>query len=236
MSKMSINDEMRKKFDECDLVLICPNKLVYSIALFLTRLVFPVIEFSPLAPVVGYKGEIYKEDEINLAKILLKREYTRGCVLFRDLKYHKKRLDDILELVKTTRAGRYFIRYSIVSVSGVLINMILFYIMYGLLRIWDMLSLSISIELSILITFFLNNYWALSGRDFHKPLWRRLFGYHLVLFIGMVINLGVYYLLSLAKVEYMTADFLGIVIASIWNMYMIDVHVFFAEKPKNKKI
>ncbi len=231
---MNLKEEIEEKMKKCDLVLVCPNKAVERLAIFLTKLVFPPVEYSPLSPIFGYKGKIYGiSEDRNLARILIRREYESACVLHRKIEYRKNRLSDVWYAVKKSESGKIFVKYAIVSVSGILFNMLFFSIFYGFLKIWDILSLSLAIELSIILTFLLNNYWTFSRRKFKKSLVRRMLSYHVVLLVGTLINILVYYLLSFTSLNYLLSDFVGIVIASIWNLYMVDVHVFFAYKPKD---
>lgn len=232
---MSIEKDIKLKLKECDLVLVCPNRVIYSIAVFLTRLVFPAVEYSPIAPLFGYNNDIYGIDkDKNLAVILIERKYKKACVMFRKVKYRRNRFDDILHAVRVMKAGKVFLRYAITSVIGIILNMLFFVLFYGILEIIDILALTISIELSIIISFLLNNYWVFAHRKYHRSFWKRFFGYHSVLFMGMVINLGVYYIVSLAHINYILSDFIGIIAASVWGMYMVDVYVFFSKEPKNK--
>ncbi len=233
---MNLEEEIEEKMEECDLVLVCPYRAIERIAIFLTKLVFPPVEYSPLAPIFGYKGKIYGiSDDTNLAHILIRREYGAACVLHRKIEYKRKRLSDVFSAIRELESGKTFIKYAIVSLSGIFLNMLFFSIFYGFLKIWDLPALALAIELSIIITFLLNNYWTFSKRKYKKSPWKRLLSYHGVLFAGMIINLIVYYLLSFTGIHYLLSDFGGIIIASIWNLYMVDVYVFFAKEPKNNR-
>ncbi len=229
-ASMNIVDEIMEKMKEYDLVLVYPDDVRSKIVIFLAKLAFPSIEYSPLSPIFGYRGEIYglKKDR-NLAEILINQEYHSVYVIRKRIKYNSKRLRDILHLFHHYEGGKMIIRYALTSLSGVLLNMAFFVILYKILNLWDILSLSISIELSIIITFLLHNYWVFKYRVYTKSIWHRFFGYHVILIAGMVINLGTYYVLSVMDVQYLLADFVGIVLAGIWSLYMVDVHVFFAK-------
>ncbi len=230
---MDVEDEIREKMKKYDLVLVYPNNFVSKIAIFLSKLVFPSIKYNPLAPVFGYRGEIYgKEKDLNLAKILINEEYERAYVIHKKLEYNPKRIKDIMEFFHKYQGVRMIIKYAITSAAGILLNMFFFFLLYKVLKIYDMFSLTIAIELSIIITFFMHNNWVFSTRVYTKPLWRRFLGYHFILISGMLINLGSYYALALLKVNYLLADFVGIVLAGIWSLYMVDVHVFFAKYQK----
>ena len=232
---MSIEKDIKLKLKNCDLVLVCPNRVIYGIAVFITRLVFPSVEYSPIAPIFGYNNNIYGIDkDKNLAVILIERKYKKACVIFRAVKYKRNRVDDILHAIHVMEAGKLFVRYAITSIFGIILNMLSFVLFYGILGIKDMVALTISIELSIILTFLLNNYWVFAHRKYHRSFWKRFFGYHAVLFVGMIINLGVYYIVSFTNLHYVLSDFVGIIVASVWSMYMVDVHVFFSKAPKNK--
>ncbi len=232
---MSIEDEIKEKMEDYDLVLVYPNNIVSKLAIFLTRLVFPSVKYNPLSPVFGYKGKIYGIwEEGNLADILVNHKYKKAYVLNRKLKYNPKRMDDIMEQFHKYDGVKLVIRYAITSVSGVLMNLLIFATFYKLFNINDLISLTIAIEVSIGITFFLNNNWVFSNRVYAKPLWRRFFGYHFILISGMLINIGTYYVLSLFRINYLLADFIGIIIAGIWSLYMVDVHVFFSQYQRSE--
>ncbi len=228
-----VEDEIRRKMEECDLVLVYPDNFITKILMFIVKMIFPGVEYSPFAPVFGYRGKIYgKEEDRNLAEILVKQEYNKACVINSSLKWNKNRTRDFVRVMREYRSFWVILKYLITGVVGVLTNMVLFFVLFQLFEFPDIPSLIAAIELSIILTFFMNNCWVFSNRVYSRSIWWRMGAYHFTLVMGIVINVGTYWILSRLGVHYMLADFVGIVFASLWNFYLTNAHVFFSKYQK----
>ena len=221
--KQVINEKMK----ECDLVIVCRKNLLSKFEVWLLRLIFPNIEHNPLSPVFGYKGRIYtEEDKENLMQIIAKRRYSRACIIKFKLPLSRKRWKDVIDFARASGEWKTFIKFVIVGVLGIVVNLTFFFILYQIMSIKDLLSLALAIEVSILFTFILNDRWVFIAHSYYNSLFERFLLYHIVLLGGMGINIGIYYPLSILGVNYLLSDGAGIVVASAWTFYMNNVHVF----------
>lgn len=232
---MDIEERVREKLEHCDLVLVYSEDFKSRIAMMLVRTIFPGIQYNPFSPIFGYGGEVYgRGKDENLTEILLKGEFKNVCVIYEKVKWNKKRLRDFLQVMREYRAFFVMLKYGFTGVSGVLINMALFFLFFKILNFPDIPSLIAAIELSIIITFLMNNYWVFSNRVYSRSVWWRMAAYHFTLVMGIIINVGTYWILERIGVHYMLADFVGIVFASLWNFYLTNAHVFFAKYQKQR--
>ena len=232
---MDIEDKVRKKLENCDLVLVYRESIKSRIIMMLVKTIFPGIQYNPLSPVFGYHGEVYgTEKDENLTKILLDGKFKNVCVIDENVKGNKRRVRDFLRMMREYGAFFVFVKYGLTGVSGVLINMVFFFLFFKILDFPDIPSLVLAIELSIIITFLMNNYWVFSSRVYSRSVWWRMAAYHFTLIMGIIINVGTYWILKTMGIHYMLADFVGIVLASLWNFYLTNAHVFFAKYQKQK--
>ena len=220
-----LKEEIKEKMKNCDLVIVGRKGLLSKLEVWLFRLIFPEIEDNPLAPVFGYKGKIYGE-EGNLMNILLKREYKNVCVIKHKLPWNRKRWKDVVKCAKESEEWKIFIKFVIVGISGIIVNLLFFFFFYQIMKIEDMISLPSAIEISIIATFFLNDRWVFVAKKYKNTIIERFVLYHLILLLGMVINILVYYPFSLIGLNYLIADGFGIAVASLWSFYMNNVYVF----------
>ncbi len=220
-----LKENIEKKMKNCDLVIVCRKGFTSKLEVYLLRLIFPEIEHNPLAPLFGYRGKIYGRDG-DLINILLNKEYRSVCVIQHKLPWNRKRWKDVVESAKKSKEWEIFIRFVIVGILGIIINLLSFFFLYQILGIGDLISLPLAIEISIILTFFMNDRWVFLAKKYENTIIERLGLYHLILLLGMGINIIVYYPLSLIGVNYLIADGIGIGIASLWNFYMNNVYVF----------
>jgi putative flippase GtrA len=150
------------------------------------------------------------------------------CIIHHSVPWNRKRVRDFIEVMKHYDSVKVFIRYIIVGILGIVINLLLFFTFYQLMGIDDLIALWAAIEISILITFFLNNYWVYFNRKYTRSLPWRMGAYHLTMITGIVMNIGIYKVLAVLGVNYLLGDLIGILVSSVWNFYMTNAHVFFA--------
>ncbi|NPA74535.1 MAG: GtrA family protein [Euryarchaeota archaeon] len=233
---MGLREDIEEKMKECELVVVYPQSPVYRVAYMLARTVFPAIEENPIAPVFGYRGRIYgfEEDE-NLTEILVQRDYRNVCRINARVNWNKNRVRDFLAVMKKYDDGRVFFRYVLVGILGIVLNLFFFFLLYIVVGINDIIALFIAIELSILVTFFANNYWVYFNRVYTRSMAWRIGMYHFTMLAGIVINVVTYKILFWIGENYLLADLFGILLSSVWNFYMTNVHVFFAQYQKMEK-
>lgn len=134
-----------------------------------------------------------------------------------------------------------FLKFGVVGGSGVLVNMGIYWLLtrgFGGHDSWvgRVLSYTVSVELSILSNFVLNDFWTFrdlrGGRSFQSRFWR----FHLVSGVGFLINVGVFSVINWllcstgfvllgnvtvlgreANIDDILAGCIGIGFALLWN-------------------
>jgi len=99
-----------------------------------------------------------------------------------------------------------FVRFGIVGGSGVLVNLGIYYLLsrgFDLGASWwgRIISYALSVEVSILTNFVLNDVWTFADRREGVAWLARLGRFHLVSFVGFGINWGVFAVLNYFIVE-----------------------------------
>jgi len=115
------------------------------------------------------------------------------------------------------------IKFGLVGLSGIVVNMGLLYLLTEYAGVYYLVSAVVAIEVSILNNFILNDFWTFSSRRLiHRYSWiKRLFAFHIIAAGGLLINLGVLYLLvEFAGIYYMIANLTGILVAFLWNFFL----------------
>jgi dolichol-phosphate mannosyltransferase len=114
-----------------------------------------------------------------------------------------------------------FLKFIAVGISGTLVNL-------GVLKLvtiftgWhEVIQLIPGIEVSIITNFFLNDIFTFADRRTGKTasFFGRLLKYNLIAAAGAVINWGVAALLVNTGMNIFLSDFIGIVIAFLWNYF-----------------
>jgi dolichol-phosphate mannosyltransferase len=128
-------------------------------------------------------------------------------------------LQHIYKLMRRTGELLRFLKFIGVGLSGTIVNL-------GILRLvnastsWSgYVALVPGIEISIITNFLLNDFFTFSDRRTGKmkSLFARLLKYNLVTLSGAVINYAIAAVLFTAGLNIYLADFIGIVVAFLWN-------------------
>jgi len=93
------------------------------------------------------------------------------------------------------RQSEEFVKYCIVGVSGLLVNLGLYIILTRLLHIQPAISSPIAIESSIISNFFLNHLWTFKNRRSAQGMIKKLANFHIVAGIAGLSNYSVFLLL-----------------------------------------
>jgi dolichol-phosphate mannosyltransferase len=134
-------------------------------------------------------------------------------------------LQHLFSLMARTGEINRFLKFIGVGVSGTLVNI-------GVLRLvtaftgWNpKVQLIPGIEVSIITNFLLNDYFTFADRRTGKvgSFFGRLLKYNLIALAGAFINWGTAALLVNAGMNIFLADFIGIVIAFLWNYFFSTV-------------
>jgi len=130
-------------------------------------------------------------------------------------------LHHLFSLMRRTGEFKRFLKFIGVGLSGTLVNEGVLLLTKSLTS-WDpKIQLIPGIEVSIITNFLLNDYFTFADRRTGKTgsFLGRLGKYNLLALAGAVINWGLASLLTHAGLNIYLADFIGIVIAFLWNYF-----------------
>ncbi|MBI4295980.1 MAG: glycosyltransferase [Chloroflexi bacterium] len=138
-------------------------------------------------------------------------------------------LKQVLSLMKRTGELARFIKFCVVGASGVIVNVGLYWMLTRLGGFHRLTANAIGIECSIISNFTLNDYFTFADRRSLEanPFFKRMLKFNLISLGGLVINLGIFWLLTrnlgvdvqnLIDVFYLL---IGIASATLWN-YLVN--------------
>ena len=117
-----------------------------------------------------------------------------------------------------------FLKFCLVGLSGVLVNMGLLWLLTEFAGLFYLLSAAISIETSIISNYLLDDYFTFHDRRSPtvKSALSRLLKFNLVSLAGLATNMGVLWLLTeVFGVYYLLSNLCGIAVATLWN-YLVN--------------
>ena len=129
-------------------------------------------------------------------------------------------LKHIYSLMRRAGEPLRFLKFCLVGLSGVLINIGLLWSLTEFAGLFYLFSAAISIETAIVSNFTLNNYFTFRDRRSTgiKSFLNRLTKFNLVSLVGLGINLGIIWLLTeVLGIYYLLSNLCGIAIATLWN-------------------
>ncbi len=221
------------------------RKLISKIASLLAKIILPSDVKDPMSGYFGLTREAFEKlaPTINPRgfKILMELiVHSSGLrikeigYIFRGRQFGKSKfstgvilsyLISIYELSVGRLISLQFLKYSIVGLSGVVINQWGLWLGVEQCNLTHKYSLILGIELSILTNFVLNNYWTFKEKSPSGFLYllRRLFLFNFVCLTGAVINYSVAIFFEIKfGLSIYWGNLIGIVIATAWN-YIINV-------------
>jgi len=113
-----------------------------------------------------------------------------------------------------------FMKFAVVGVSGAIVNLGILYLLTEIIGVYYMTSALISVELSIVSNFLLNNFWTwrVKAKPGKIPLLIRFIKFQIISTIGLLTNLGILWLLTeLAGTYYMFSEIVAIGVVAFWN-------------------
>jgi len=130
----------------------------------------------------------------------------------------KMRLPRVLNRIEPAR----FLKFCLVGLSGVAANEGLFYTLTRFLGVYDLISLAVSTEASILSNFVLNELWTFRDKaGSAMGILRRMLKYQAICVGGLVISYGIYLLFTrIFQVYDLLSLLFGIIGATVWNYCM----------------
>jgi dolichol-phosphate mannosyltransferase len=115
-----------------------------------------------------------------------------------------------------------FIKYSLVGLSGVVINLGLYALLTRYFELSQLIAPIISIESALISNFILNNYWTFGRRFSVSRIRVKFIKFHLVSGLAAIINYLIFLILLLSFGMYdIYANLIGIAIAAVFN-YLIN--------------
>lgn len=133
-------------------------------------------------------------------------------------------LKHLFSLFKRNGELLRFCKFCAVGFSGVIVNLGIMWLLTEKAGIFYIASAAISIEVSIISNFLLNNHFTFSDRRRHgiTTLLKRLLRFNAVSLFGIGINLITIWLLtSVFGIYYLLSNCAGIVLATSWN-YLVN--------------
>ena len=115
-----------------------------------------------------------------------------------------------------------FIKYSLVGLSGVVVNLGLYALLTRYFELSQLIAPIISIESALISNFILNNYWTFGRRFSVNRIRVKFIKFHLVSGLAAIINYLIFLILLLSFGMYdIYANLIGIAIAAVFN-YLIN--------------
>ncbi len=141
-----------------------------------------------------------------------------------------KRLNSIITSLTPDKGIKRFVKFCVVGLSGVVVNMFFLWFFTEILKLFYLLSSPLAIELSILNNFILNDFWT--WRDRGKPgkmnYFKRMVQYHISVSVSAVIA-NIFLLWFLTEVfhfYYLLSNLLGITVGTLLNYFINDRWTF----------
>jgi dolichol-phosphate mannosyltransferase len=130
-------------------------------------------------------------------------------------------LKHIFSLMRRKGELTRLLKFIAVGLSGVLVNMGVLWLVNTLSHWSGYFALIPGIEVSIITNFLLNDFFTFSDRRTGKlkSFFGRLLKYNLIALSGAVINYGVAAILFTIGLNIYLANFIGIVVAFVWNYF-----------------
>ncbi len=130
------------------------------------------------------------------------------------------------------RQSEEFIRFALVGLSGLLVNLGSYILLTRRIGFGIALACPIAIELSILSNYFLNNVWTFKYRKVTIPVYRRLFRFHVVSALAGSLNYIVFLILVyLMHVYDILANVIGISIGMLVNYSLNSIWTWHQSRP-----
>ncbi len=136
-----------------------------------------------------------------------------------------------MNYLKNNLLNTRILKFSIVGVSGILVNMGILFILTEYFHILYLISSIIAIEISIISNFLLNDIWTWKDRIKKKFIYRFV-QYHISVGItAVLVNWGILFILTeLFGVYYLISNLIGIGVGTLSNYIINDLWTFRTKK------
>jgi dolichol-phosphate mannosyltransferase len=130
------------------------------------------------------------------------------------------------------REWKRIFKFGIVGISGIVVNLGILFLLVEFFGLNKDLASPIAIEFAILNNFIWNDLWTFGSVENQKVSgrWHRLVAFNMVSVGGAAINYGIFLVLtSWFAVYYLAAQFIGILVAFVWN-FLINRRITWTRK------
>ncbi|UCF65392.1 MAG: GtrA family protein [bacterium] len=138
-----------------------------------------------------------------------------------------KKFKSLFQYLKNDLLQLRILKFGLVGMTGVGVNMGMLYILTEYLHIIYIISSLIAIEISILSNFFLNDLWTWGDRV-KKSFWERFIQYHIS--VGLTAILANWLILLLLTeffgIYYLISNLIGIAVGTLSNYILNDLWTF----------
>ena len=133
----------------------------------------------------------------------------------------------IIHYIKSRILHIRFLKFAVVGISGLVVNMTMLYILTEYFHIVYFISSIMAIEISIISNFFLNDLWTWRDRA-KKTFLQRLTQYHVS--VGLTAILANWLILLILteffNIYYMISNLIGIAVGTFANFILNDLWTF----------
>lgn len=137
-----------------------------------------------------------------------------GAKTIVDYVYH------LISLSHRTGEINKLVKYSIVGISGIVVNTFVLFFFTDILKIFYLLSSAIAYETSILTNFIINDRWTFKSVNNRSNFSTRALYFNYAMITGAIIGMLLLYIFtSLLSINYLISNIISIVIVFIWRYY-----------------
>ena len=219
------------------------RRIISKGGVFLARLLLPSLRkiSDPMSGFFVLKRDVVANANLNptgfkiLLEVLIKGQFSRVAEVPYTFKLRqggksklntRQQIEYLKHLYSLMRQKGELLRFGkfcLVGFSGVFVNMGLLWILTEFAGLFYLLSSAISIEVSIISNFTLNDYFTFTDRRLPgaKSFGRRLLKFNIVSLAGLGINMGILALLTEGLgLYYLLSNIIGIIVATLWNYFV----------------
>jgi dolichol-phosphate mannosyltransferase len=169
-------------------------------------------------------GYVFQERQTGESKVTLQNYFDYLYHLF-SLRLSLSQLSDLKQ--NFSFPFKRFIRFGVVGLSGVCVDMSLLYFLHDPARLDLGLTVSkiIAAEISIINNFTWNEIWTFgdisSQQDSWHQRWLRLIKFNAVCLLGLIFNVAILNLISnILSLNYLIANLVAIFVVTFWNFWI----------------
>lgn len=112
------------------------------------------------------------------------------------------------------------VKYSVVGISGIGVNMIILFFFTERLGLFYLLSSVVAYEISILTNFIINDRWTFKAIDNKSSFLTRALYFNYAMITGAILGMLLLYVFtSLLSINYLVSNIISIVIVFMWRYY-----------------